>query len=350
MNIPFESKPCVVCGNTERFQELVLTKDRRIHQTVRTVICKDCGLVFLNPGPSEEGYLSFYRNNLGAKITPPLREDLIRKKRVPASLQIRFIKDCLGDISSLDTVDVGSGWGGFLYYLKPEVRTLVSTEILPVKEYIEREFQCSLSLVARLSDGFPPASFDLITATAVIEHYPHPWPVVLDYAQALRPGGALFLFTPDVKGMCFSLGIEQFFKFLHPYIYSVNSLRSLLSKAGFTDFHYWSSQPDYSVRSLRNPVHVISGNILMLAWKGKNLGQDMTLYKDDPAEIVEIFKRQQIIEDEYQKRRVQWLSPWAKPLRAAARLLPKSSRDNYLSMVEQYEAQKSSKGLSADFA
>jgi SAM-dependent methyltransferase len=350
LNIPFESKPCVVCGNTERFHELVLTKDRRIHQTIRTVICTDCGLVFLNPGPTEEGYLSFYRNNLGAKISPPLREDLIRKKRVPASLQIRFIKDCLGDISTLDTVDVGSGWGGFLYYLKPEVRTLVSTEILPVKKYIEKEFRCPLSLVARLSDGFPPASFDLITATAVIEHYPDPWPVVLDYAQALRPGGTLFLFTPDIKGMCFSLGIEQFFKFLHPYIYSVNSLRSLLSKAGFIDFRYWSSRPDYSIRSLRNPAHVISGNILMLARKGKTPSPDMMLFKDDPTEIVEIFKRQQIIEDEYQKRRVLWLSPWAKPLRAAARLWPKSSRDNYLSMVKQYEAQANSKIPSPHFA
>jgi SAM-dependent methyltransferase len=347
MDIPFESKTCIICGNIEHFQELVLTKDRRIHQTVRTVICRDCGLVFLNPGPTEEGYQSYYQNTLGARISPPRREDIIRKKALLAPLQIRFIKDCLGDISSLDTVDVGSGWGGFLYYLKPEVRTLASTEILPVKEYIEREFQCPLSSVARLSDGFPPASFDLITATAVIEHYPDPLPVVLDYAQALRPGGTLFLFTPDVKGMCFSLGTEQFFKFLHPYIYSVNSLRSLLSKAGFTDFRYWSSRPDYSTRSIRNPVHVISGNILMLARKGKTPGQDMILYRDDPLEILEIFKRQQIIEDEYQKRRLIWLSPWAKPLRAAARLLPKSSKNNYLSMVEQYETQVNSKALSA---
>ncbi|MBI4765601.1 MAG: methyltransferase domain-containing protein [Deltaproteobacteria bacterium] len=315
-----------------------MTKDRRIHQTVRTVICKECGLVFLNPGPTEEGYLGYYQKTLGVRATPPLRENIIRKKSVLASFQIRFIKDCLGDISSMDTVDVGSGWGGFLYYLKPEVGTLVATEVLePVKMYIEKEFQCPLSLVTRLSDGFPPASFDLITATAVIEHYTNPLPVVLDYAQALRPGGSLFLFTPDVKGMCFSLGIDQYFKFLHPYNYSVNSLRSLLSKAGFTDFHYWSSQPDYSLRSLRNPAHIVAGNILMVAKKGKTPGQDEDLYKDDPAEIVEIFKRHQIIEDEYQKRRLIWLSPWAKPLRAAARLLPKSSRDQYLSMVEQYE-------------
>ena len=75
--------------------------------------------------------------------------------------------------------------------------------------------------------------------------------------------------------------------------------------------------------------------------------QEATLFKDDPNEIVEIFNHQKIIEDKYQQRRLTWLKPWAKPLRASARLLPKSSRDKYLPMVEQYEA--STKVLSVPF-
>lgn len=321
--------------------ELTVIKDLRIHKDIRIVICEDCGLVFNNPGPNEEGYLAFYKGTIDPKLTFPPKESIIRKKRSLAILQIQYLKDCLENLSQLNAVDVGTGWGGFLYFLKPEVKSLAATEVMPsAKTYIEREFGCPVYVTNRLSDVFAKNSVDLITATALIEHYTDPISGLQDMAYVLKPGGKLFLFTPDIKGMCFAQGIEQFFKFLHPYYYSVNTLRGLLSRTGFSDFRFWCSKPDYSRRSIRNSAHITSGNILMLATKNDKSGVNNVLFRDDPNEILEIFKQRLKIEEIYHKRRKIWLSPWLKPIRGIARLIPKQPIDIYKPMLDQYLLEK----------
>ena len=53
----------------------------------------------------------------------------------------------------------------------------------------------------------------MITSTAVIEHYPDPVSAAMDYYDALKPGGVVFIYTSNVKEMCFKNGVNQYFKF-----------------------------------------------------------------------------------------------------------------------------------------
>jgi SAM-dependent methyltransferase len=53
----------------------------------------------------------------------------------------------------------------------------------------------------RLSEYFPPESFDAITSTATFEHLFMPWKVVLEMNRVLSPGGIVMILTHQSIGM-----------------------------------------------------------------------------------------------------------------------------------------------------
>lgn len=48
-----------------------------------------------------------------------------------------------------------------------------------------------------------------------------------------KPGGHLYLQTPDVHALAVRKGVERYFKLVHTYYYTPGTLTSLLHKAGF---------------------------------------------------------------------------------------------------------------------
>jgi 2-polyprenyl-3-methyl-5-hydroxy-6-metoxy-1,4-benzoquinol methylase len=61
-----------------------------------------------------------------------------------------------------------------------------------------------LACCAAEEPPFPPGAFDVVAASDVIEHVPNQWRFVNGGATVLKPGGTLFLATPNR----FSLGLE----------------------------------------------------------------------------------------------------------------------------------------------
>jgi hypothetical protein len=85
---------------------------------------------------------------------------------------------------------------------------------------------------------FPAESFDVVTMSHVIEHVPEPIQTLSECARILRPGGKLFLWTPNSS----SLGCRVFGKHWrglepprHLHLFSPRSMKSLLNKAGLND-------------------------------------------------------------------------------------------------------------------
>lgn len=89
-------------------------------------------------------------------------------------------------------------------------------------------------------------SFDVVVSMDVIEHVPDPAPWVADLVRVLRPGGTLFLTTPNygfsTLGLLERTALEaiarvQGFsrKDIHPSKFSRRRLRSTLEDAGLED-------------------------------------------------------------------------------------------------------------------
>jgi hypothetical protein len=82
----------------------------------------------------------------------------------------------------------------------------------------------------------------------------------------LRPDGLVFLYTPDVKGPSLARGVSKYFKVPHLYYFSLETLSSLLHKAGFAVSHARVFSPSFSNRFGFRP-RGSSGSFWILARK-----------------------------------------------------------------------------------
>jgi len=132
-------------------------------------------------------------------------------------------------------LDVGCGSGEWLLWMRSlgwEAEGL---------DFDERAVSVATGIGLKVSLGsleqqrFPAESFDALTMSHVIEHLPDPVQTLTECVRVLKPGGALFLWTPNADSLGHSL-FGQHWRGLEPprhlHIFSPLSLQSLLSKAG----------------------------------------------------------------------------------------------------------------------
>lgn len=133
-------------------------------------------------------------------------------------------------------LDVGAATG---FFLKLAVGRGWAAKGVEVSDYA-----CRVAEAAGLtvhcgtleSASFPEASFDVITLLDVIEHVPSPKATIAECQQVLKPGGLIFLNTPDTA----SLWARLFGKRWHAYCppehlscFNAANLSRLLEHSGF---------------------------------------------------------------------------------------------------------------------
>ncbi len=111
--------------------------------------------------------------------------------------------------------------------------------------------------------GLKPASFDLVTLWDVIEHIPDPDPLLSAVGKLLKPGGSLFLHTPNasvqllkarVKKML--IGMKPGAHYLeakdHLNLYSPKTLAIILRRNGFTPPEFLHLRPIRGIAGSRS--------------------------------------------------------------------------------------------------
>lgn len=182
-----ESRACPAC--LARSSE---TRGRVAGFEIRS--CRRCQTVFTSRLPDvvelADYYASFYEEE--------------RDVAVPA-----FILDQLaGLVRSLARyrtagrwLDIGCGRGTLLRAAGAEGWEAVGTEVAPVLVDSMRAqgLDARLGLTEELD--LPCGGFDVISAIEVIEHIPDPDGFIAQAARLLRPGGAMYITTPHVRGI-----------------------------------------------------------------------------------------------------------------------------------------------------
>jgi SAM-dependent methyltransferase len=190
----------------------------------RIVRCMDCGFLFTSPQFSALEYACLYDAVRAANnsIPPKTRFDALAKRVRQTESGGKFL-------------DFGCGSGAFL----DAMRGFEGIGFELAAEGLRRNGQIVIGDI--LSDhlscfGLSPGSFDFIVAWDVLEHLPEPAHRMLRLKTLLKPGGRLYLTTPDSSSWVARLTGEKWNMLLleHLWYFSPATLRRFLGRCGFT--------------------------------------------------------------------------------------------------------------------
>ncbi|MDI6806453.1 MAG: class I SAM-dependent methyltransferase [Candidatus Aenigmarchaeota archaeon] len=196
---------------------------------VKTVVCKNCSLVYRNPQPTKRELFDFYSHSY--------RKDLPTKKYITSSNIINkerlewfnsHVKLRCGKI-----LDVGCSTGNFLNLCKSKGWETYGIE--PTIEYAKfgRE-KYKLNIQSRfLEDArFQKSFFDVITLFQVLEHSRNPTKVLLQLKNWLKPNGLIYITVPNILKPD-KIELAKYFAGPHLFFFSPNTLSLLFKKTGF---------------------------------------------------------------------------------------------------------------------
>ncbi len=228
-NFVGEDIACNLCGNHSH--DIVGTHDR-YGNTLRVVICTNCGLVFLNPMPSDAEvdlfYTRYYRK-LYHYTCEPRPKSILRAFR-GAKTRFVFLQPILSHKTRL--LDVGSGGGEAVYYFRE--RGIEADGIEPNEGYARysKEKYDIPAYISRWQDAeIDHETYDVVTAHHVVEHLHSPFESLTTFREWLVPGGYLYISVPNIHNP----DSTPFARFhvAHLYYFNRETLIMMALKAGF---------------------------------------------------------------------------------------------------------------------
>ncbi len=196
------------------------------------VQCKNCGLVYMNPQIAPECISRFYPDD----YAPHQAGSASTNKNYKKPDLPKTILDTLNSQSSI--LDIGCGNGEFLNRVRQfcncrvsGVDTSENAVLCAKKQYGLDVFHGEIT-----SAPFEEKSFDLITAWSCIEHMNNPAQALKKMFALCKPGGYLFIKTPNYDSFAAKLFKDKWYHLdcpRHLYIFSPSAITTLLEKCGF---------------------------------------------------------------------------------------------------------------------
>lgn len=275
----WEEVPCNLCGS-ERRQKIGSIDKFKLKVT--SVICLDCGLIYINPRPTEDCYRRFYESggddqgvyhadmsveNVEQILQSYLGEDYrvskedwvkveaYKKKymddgdedaaefevREQIELSLRTAEDIYHSFKDFvpagsKIFEVGASWG---YQLVPW-RDWHECEVSGVEPQVAAVQRAKERLDIDLYQGFsdhpdiPREAFDAVLNLRAINHMLDPLNELRRQWKMLKPRGMLFLDNQESLLKARYSGFDgTTVEIDHPYMFSVETLCAMVEKAGF---------------------------------------------------------------------------------------------------------------------
>lgn len=253
----------ILCLCGADYDDLVLATVDRWGFKVTTVLCKQCGLIRLNPRWDNATYLNIYK-----KYYWPLASGnfAITQSRFQLSVEraANFI-DWLTthiEMTGKNVLEIGCSYGATLHCLKNSTSKLTGYDhdprILEIgRSYTKLDLREG-GLSAALQNG---EQYDLVILRHVFEHFLDPVSEGSSLKALLSEGGKLIIEVPGVldgdllsRSNDFLMLTDAF----HPFSYTLDTLKNVLSSCGFTfqfgnEYIYscWSREIEVNERHYR---------------------------------------------------------------------------------------------------
>jgi SAM-dependent methyltransferase len=193
--------------------------------------CQSCGLAFLHPIPTEAERKAFRGSESHYYGLVDLNRNEIQREAERLLRRVEQFRQPPGEL-----LEVGAGRGIVLEAAARRGWSVVGLESDPAA--CERLRQRGLRVVEAdvLQALVPESAFDVAILQHVLEHSSQPEAFLRRVAQWLRPGGLLFVGTPNGAGLLARVRRERFNYWIppeHVFHYSPRALRLLLERSGF---------------------------------------------------------------------------------------------------------------------
>jgi 2-polyprenyl-3-methyl-5-hydroxy-6-metoxy-1,4-benzoquinol methylase len=218
---------CVLCGHDDT--QLALLKWGH-----PIVTCRACNLTYVNPrvfAPETEDYFR------GAYLDTMEENGQLRPAM--ASLYNEILRDVNTPVLPGQLLDVGCAMGHFMAFARDTSQWNVhGVECSPFAvDYGRHRWGLSMKAACDLGDADLPAEqFDACTLIEVIEHVPDPAGTLRHIWRALKPGGLLYLTTPNYSSFKSQILKEDWDAIIpngHLYYFTAKSLGKMLQQCGF---------------------------------------------------------------------------------------------------------------------
>lgn len=227
----FEEVPCL-CGNQN---SIIISKTDRYGLPVHTHLCKNCGMMWTNPRMNEvtlnkfynEDYRPIYVGNLQAPDVF-FDEQIKRGKKI-----FDFIKSEISNQEKFTVFDIGCGAGGILIPFQESGFKVFGCDL--GNEYLKKGREVGLTLEYGNLDSLKKYGLaKLVILSHVIEHFANPLKNLASISELLDDNGYLYIEVPGIFKIHRTYGDTLLFlQNAHLYHFSLATLTSLMSKAGF---------------------------------------------------------------------------------------------------------------------
>lgn len=238
--VEWEEPDCLLCGSPHR-TVVVEAPDATPGGSglwFAVVRCRDCGLRFTSPRPSqasiEQFYPAVYRPH---RLPPPRKEKRFPIRLMPDWGRPRKERQALPFHGQGRLLDFGCGGGSFLERMHRRGWQVVGVDTSAVAVQRVRTVLGLPALLGTLPHpSLAPQSLDVITMWHSLEHVHWPGEVLREAHRLLVPGGKLLVAVPNIASLpfrwfgpaWFGLDLPRHLTHFTPW-----TLRGMLEQAGF---------------------------------------------------------------------------------------------------------------------
>ena len=229
---------CALC-NSDNTKKLFEGKDflHSLPGRFRVVQCKNCGLVYVNPRPSQEKIKPFYPKEYSAHQRFEAKRSLLRRTKDLLKKWFRIKRRAIFiPLKKGKILDIGCGSGKFLSQFKNRGWKCWGVEPSPAAAQRAKKLGLDIFAGDLLEANYPENFFDLITLNHVFEHLFNPNEILLEISRILKPDGILRIYLPNIQSLVARIFKSYWFNLdipRHLYHFSPKTLGKILVKNGF---------------------------------------------------------------------------------------------------------------------
>jgi len=229
-----EEVACNACGSQD--QEMIAERER-FGLPLRTVICKNCGLIFINPRPTKEMYAEFYKSDYRKAVSGSDEGDdaqFQKEFHFASYASLPVLYKFLPGWSPKTIMELGSSYGGVLSaHLQnyPGSIGFGVEPLLKIGEYARQ--RTGATIYTSLFEDFKPVSkYDLVILSRTLNHTLDPKENLTKIGRMLTENGIFALILQDPISNTIHIPFERVTEMTHPYMFTIESIQYLLGLSG----------------------------------------------------------------------------------------------------------------------